>query len=81
MEWGIEFKTYRPPVGHYSAMHPKSWVCDGEVYLGGSVNFTSNGVNRNEEHLLIIKDEEVVTTYLEWFERLWFAGRGVVART
>ena len=78
---GIEFKTYRPPVGEYGSMHAKSWVCDGEVYLGGSVNFTMNGINRNEEHLLIIKDEEVVMTYLEWLEPLWLAGRDVVART
>ena len=81
MDWGTEFKTYRPPVGDFSAMHAKSWVCDGEVYLGGSVNFTPNGINRNEEHLLIIKEAEVITTYLEWFEQLWLAGTVVVGRT
>jgi hypothetical protein len=42
--------------------------CVSPVYLGGSANFTSNEVKRNEERLLTIKLEEVVTTYLEWFE-------------
>ena len=39
--------------------------------MGGSVNFTTNGVEKNEEHLLILKDDELITTYLEWFECLW----------
>ena len=52
-------------------MPVKSWVCDGEVFIGGSVNFTRNGIENNVEHLIITKDEESITTYLEWFERLW----------
>jgi phosphatidylserine/phosphatidylglycerophosphate/cardiolipin synthase-like enzyme len=70
LEWGVEFKTYQPPAGDKSCMHVKSWVCDGEVFIGGSVNFTRNGVENNVEHLIITKDEESITTYLEWFERL-----------
>ena len=70
-EWGVEFETYRPPAGDKSCMHVKSWVCDGEVFIGGSVNFTRNGIENNVEHLIITKDEESITAYLEWFERLW----------
>ena len=79
LEWGVEFKTYRPPRGDFSCMHVKSWLCDGEVYLGGSVNFTTNGVRKNEEHLLVAKDENLVATYLEWFEQLWLVATVVTA--
>ena len=61
MKLGVEFKTYRPPTGDKSCMHVKSWVCDGDVFMGGSVNFTKNGIQSNVEHLIITKDEESIT--------------------
>ena len=39
--------------------------------ITGSPNFTNNGMENSEEALTIIRNEEYVTTYLEWFERLW----------
>jgi phosphatidylserine/phosphatidylglycerophosphate/cardiolipin synthase-like enzyme len=71
LEWGVEFKTYQPPAGDKSCMHVKSWVCDGEAFIGGSVNFTRNGVEKNVEHLIITKDEKSITLYLERLERIW----------
>ena len=61
-------EPYGNEIAEFSRAGPTLLDC-----VVGSVN----GVYRNEEHLLIIKDEEVVTTYLEWFEPLWLAGREV----
>ena len=77
LAWGVEFKTYRPPTGDKSCMHVKSWVCDGEVLIGGSANFTRNGIQNNVEHLIITRDDESITLYLEWFERLWLEGSSI----
>ena len=60
-------------------MNAKSWLCDGEIYLGGSVNFTTNGVRMNEEHLLVARDDNLVATFLEWFEQLWLVATVVTA--
>ena len=52
-------------------MHVKSWVIDGATALTGSPNFSNNGIEKSEELLTIIRNEEFITGYLEWFERLW----------
>jgi phosphatidylserine/phosphatidylglycerophosphate/cardiolipin synthase-like enzyme len=75
--WGVEFKTYKPPTGDKSCMHVKSWVCDGEVLIGGSANFTRNGIQNNVEHLIITRDDESITLYLEWLEHLWLEGSSI----
>jgi phosphatidylserine/phosphatidylglycerophosphate/cardiolipin synthase-like enzyme len=58
-------------------MHVKSWVCDGEVLIGGSANFTRNGIQNNVEHLIITKYEESTTMYLEWFEQIWLEASSI----
>ena len=62
------------PYGNEIAEFPRA----GRTLLVCTVE-RADGVHRNEEHLLIIKDEKFVTTYLEGFEHLWLAGRDVVA--
>ena len=52
-------------------MHAKSWVIDGTTVITGSPNFTNNGMENSEEVLTIIRNEDYITNYLEWFERLW----------
>ena len=73
--WGAEFKMIKPQGGMYSAMHAKTWVCDGQVYVGGSANFTRNSLTNNQENVVIIKldpeSDTVITPYLVWFEELW----------
>ena len=69
--WGIEFKMFKPPGTGWGSMHAKTWVCDGEVYLGGSANFTNNSMTNSLEHVVIVKDDAFITKYLEWFEGLW----------
>ena len=71
MEWGVEFKMYDPQGNGFPSVHTKTWVCDGAVYIGGSANFTNNSLKTSLEHVLFIKDDDVITQYLEWFENLW----------
>ena len=65
-------------------MHAKTWVIDGTTTLTGSANFTNNGMEYSEEVLTIIRHDEYITSYLEWFERIWRVAavveRGAVAR-
>jgi ABC-type glutathione transport system ATPase component len=77
LRWGVELKRYRPPTGDKSCMHVKSWVCDGEVLIGGSANFTRSGIQNNVEHLIITKDAESITLYLEWFEQIWLEASSI----
>ena len=71
LEWGVEFRAFKPDRGEYAVMHAKSWAVDGSTVITGSPNFTTNGMERSEEALTIIRDDGYITNYLEWFERLW----------
>ena len=74
-EWGVQFRVYSPPDrGRHAVMHAKSWCIDGSILVGGSPNFTSNGLEKSEELMFVSEvdpGEEAVTDYLEWFEGLW----------
>ncbi|MDO8627040.1 MAG: phospholipase D-like domain-containing protein [Candidatus Diapherotrites archaeon] len=52
-------------------MHNKFCVFDKKVVTTGSVNFTQNGFERNNENLVIIEDEEIALQYLQEFEKFW----------
>ena len=62
---------HKPPGAGFATLHAKTWCCDGEVYLGGSVNFTRKSVENSFENLVIVKDVPVITKYMEWFESIW----------
>jgi len=42
------------------------------------MNPTKNGDERNDENLIIIKDETIAQLFLEEFERVWDEGKDVV---
>ena len=71
MQWGVEFRKWKPDRGKFAIMHAKSWMIDGSIALIGSVNFTDNGVNHSEELLTVVRDDDFITPYMEWFERIW----------
>ena len=52
-------------------MHAKSWVVDGATVITGSPNFTVNGMENSEELLTIIRNDDYISEYLAWFERIW----------
>ena len=73
----LRVRQYSPkPSGSsgFSALHAKSWCIDGTVYIGGSLNFSRNAALNNEEHLMVVRDEQVVDTYQGWFDDVWFKG-------
>ena len=39
--------------------------------MGGSANFTGNSTSSKIENLVIAKSENVVSSYLDWFEAIW----------
>lgn len=52
-------------------MHAKSAVIDGEVVIGGSMNWTGAGEEDNDENTIVLHSARHGAQYTEWFERLW----------
>jgi len=52
-------------------MHNKFAIIDNSVVLTGSYNWTASASERNDENLLVIDDQEIVTRYLNYFNTLW----------
>ena len=66
----LEVKSFSPKAG-FSALHAKTWCIDGQVYIGGSFNFTKNADLSNEEHLVVVRDPPLVDKHERWFDDLW----------
>merc|ERR1712039_774079 len=64
-EWGVQFRLYSPAGrGRHAVMHAKSWCIDGSTLVGGSPNFTSNGLEHSEELMFVFEGdarEDVMT--------------------
>ena len=67
----LQVRAYSPGTGAFSALHAKTWCADGEVYFGGSFNFTRNAATHNEEHLVVVRKPEAVRVQEGWFQDLW----------
>lgn len=52
-------------------MHNKFCVIDEETLMTGSMNFSVNGINNNDESLLIIKDKNLSLQYYNYFKTKW----------
>ena len=70
-EWGVEFRTYSPPGGGFAAMHNKVVVEDSRVLLTGSVNLTHNGLENNEENLIVTTAQGAADAAALRFDELW----------
>lgn len=53
-------------------MHNKFCVIDEETLMTGSMNFSVNGINNNDESLLIIKDKNLSLQYYNYFKTKWY---------
>jgi phosphatidylserine/phosphatidylglycerophosphate/cardiolipin synthase-like enzyme len=51
-------------------MHHKVFIIDDETVITGSMNPTNSGNLRNDENIIIIKDERIAKKYLEEFDRI-----------
>lgn len=52
-------------------MHNKFCIIDNNIVLTGSTNPTDNGVNFNNNNLIILKSKYLVENYEDEFEELW----------
>ena len=57
--------------GNGNTMHHKVFIIDSETVITGSMNPSNNGVDGNDETLLIIHSESIGAAFIEEFERVW----------
>jgi len=67
---GVEVKWF--PITKPALMHRKLAIVDGTKLFAGSVNWTHNGLARNEELMLIVEDHEVAKKLGETFAEDWY---------
>lgn len=66
-EAGIKVKTEN----YAGKLHSKAMIIDDEYSIIGSMNFTNSGEKRNDENVVIIKDEEIAQYLKSTFLKLW----------
>jgi phosphatidylserine/phosphatidylglycerophosphate/cardiolipin synthase-like enzyme len=52
-------------------MHAKSAVIDGEILIGGSMNWTGAGDRDNDENTVVVGSRAHAAQYQAWFDRIW----------
>jgi phosphatidylserine/phosphatidylglycerophosphate/cardiolipin synthase-like enzyme len=52
-------------------MHSKSIIVDDEYTIIGSMNFSYSGENKNDENLILIKNENIAKFYRQFFTYQW----------
>ena len=57
--------------GNPSFLHHKVIVVDGHIVITGSLNFSDNGNDSNDENVLIIDNPEIAMLYIREFNRIW----------
>jgi phosphatidylserine/phosphatidylglycerophosphate/cardiolipin synthase-like enzyme len=56
-------------------LHHKVMIIDEKVVVTGSLNFSDNAADRNDENILILADAGIARLYMEEFARRWAEGR------
>lgn len=84
---GSELKTFycaKVPVrqdGNPSFLHDKIIIIDNSIVVTGSLNFSSNADDSNEENVVILDNAEIAALYLQEFDKLWNQAHDVEAGT
>lgn len=60
--------------GNPAFLHHKVIVIDEHIVITGSLNFTDNADQNNNENVIIIDDAEIAKLYLQEFQKVWDAG-------
>jgi phosphatidylserine/phosphatidylglycerophosphate/cardiolipin synthase-like enzyme len=82
---GSELKTFwcaGVPVrqdGNPSFLHDKIIIVDNSIVVTGSLNYSSNADEANEENVVILDNAEIAALYLQEFEKLWNQAHDVEA--
>ena len=56
------------------AMNARTWILDCNTVVTGSLEFSTLSVRNAKEHVLVIRNREVVTQYLDDFRACWQRG-------
>ncbi len=52
-------------------LHSKTMIIDDKYLISGSMNFSNSGENKNDENLLVIKDNKIAKHHKDFFLYLW----------
>jgi phosphatidylserine/phosphatidylglycerophosphate/cardiolipin synthase-like enzyme len=67
--------------GNASFLHDKIIIIDNSIVVTGSLNFSSNADDSNEENVVILDNAEIAALYLQEFDKLWNQAHDVGAGT
>lgn len=65
--------------GNSSFLHDKIIIIDNSIVVTGSLNFSSNADEENEENVVIIDNAEIAALYLQEYQRVWAQAADVPA--
>jgi phosphatidylserine/phosphatidylglycerophosphate/cardiolipin synthase-like enzyme len=57
--------------GNPGTFHHKVFIVDDEIVITGSLNFSYNADDSNDENVVIIRNTELAAQYLQEFDRRW----------
>lgn len=57
--------------GNPAFLHDKVIVVDERIVITGSLNFSTNAEESNDENVMIIDNAEIARLYMQEFERIW----------
>ena len=60
--------------GNPSFLHHKLIVVDERIVITGSLNYSTNAEESNDENVIIIDNPEIAALYIQEFERVWSQG-------
>ena len=67
--------------GNGSFLHDKIIIVDNSIVVTGSLNYSSNADESNEENVVILDNAEIAALYLQEFDKLWNQANDVAAGT
>jgi phosphatidylserine/phosphatidylglycerophosphate/cardiolipin synthase-like enzyme len=67
--------------GNGSFLHDKIIIIDNSIVVTGSLNYSSNADESNEENVVILDNAEIAALYLQEFDKLWNQAHDVEAGT
>lgn len=57
--------------GNPGTFHHKVFVIDDEIVITGSLNFSANADNSNDENAIVLQQRDIAALYLAEFDRRW----------
>lgn len=60
--------------GNPSFLHHKLIIVDERIVITGSLNFSTNAEESNDENVIIVDNPEIAALYIQEFERVWAQG-------